>query len=47
MNGGRKILNRKKTARQQAVDMILADNRLTGEQKARKISNLIKLTKGK
>ncbi len=47
MNGGSRAANRKKTARQQAVDMILADDRLTGQQKARKISNLIKLTKGK
>jgi hypothetical protein len=36
-----------KTARQKAVAMILADGRLTGEQKARKINNLIKLTVAK
>ena len=34
----------KKSRRQQAVDKIMADTKLTGEQKARKISNLIKMT---
>jgi len=33
-----------KSRRQQAVDKIMADTKLSGEQKARKISNLIKMT---
>jgi len=36
----------KKSRRQVAVDKIMADTKLTGEQKARKISNLIKMTTG-
>ena len=36
----------KKSRRQKAVDKIMADTRLTGQQKARKISNLIKMTIG-
>lgn len=35
-----------KSRRQQAVAKIMADPKLTGEQKARKISNLIKMTVG-
>lgn len=35
----------KKTPRQLAVAKIMADTKLTGEQKARKISNLIKMYK--
>lgn len=34
----------KKSKRQEAVAKIMADSKLTGEQKARKISNLIKMT---
>ncbi len=34
----------KKSKRQEAVAKIMADTKLTGEQKARKISNLIKMT---
>jgi len=34
----------KKTRRQEAVDKIMADPKLNGVQKARKISNLIKMT---
>lgn len=33
-----------KNQRQEAVAKIMADSKLTGEQKARKISNLIKMT---
>lgn len=36
----------KPTKRQQAVAKIMADPKLTGEQKARKISDLIKKTVG-
>lgn len=36
----------KKSKRQEAVAKIMADTKLTGEQKARKISNLIKMTTG-
>lgn len=35
----------KKSRRQEAVDKIMADTKLTGYQKARKISNLIKMYK--
>lgn len=34
----------KKSRRQEAVDKIMADPKLNGVQKARKISNLIKMT---
>lgn len=34
----------KKSKRQEAVAKIMADTKLTGEQKARKISNLIGVT---
>jgi hypothetical protein len=34
-----------KSKRQQAVDKIMADTKLTGLQKARKISNLLKMYK--
>lgn len=34
----------KKSRRQEAVDKIMADTKLSGVQKARKISNLIKMT---
>lgn len=36
----------KKSRRAKAVAKIMADPKLTGEQKARKISNLIKMTVG-
>lgn len=35
----------KKSRRQQAIDKIMADSKLNGYQKARKISNLIKMYK--
>jgi hypothetical protein len=36
----------KKSKRQDAVDRILADPKLNGYQKARKISNLLKMYRG-